>query len=121
MIIARITLRGSIADTVPLYDAHRVFVAPTRYAAGLPYKIHEAASYGVPVAATEVLRRQLEWVSGRDLLSADAVDPAAFAENVLALYRSEALWNDIRSGAAERIRTECGRETFERMVAEILQ
>jgi O-antigen biosynthesis protein len=118
---ARITLRGAIVNTAPLYDAHRVFVAPTRYAAGLPYKVHEAASYGVPVAATEVLRRQLEWVNGRDLLSADAADPAAFAENVLALYRSEMLWNDIRAGAAERIRTECGREVFEQTVAEILR
>lgn len=34
---ARITLRGAIADLTPLYDRHRVFVAPTRYAAGLPY------------------------------------------------------------------------------------
>ena len=117
----RITLRGAIVNTAPLYDAHRVFVAPTRYAAGLPYKVHEAASYGVPVAATEVLRRQLEWINGRDLLSADAADPAAFAENVLSLYRSEMLWNDIRAGAAERIRTECGHEAFERTVAEILQ
>jgi len=33
----RITLRGAVADTVPLYDSHRVFIASTRYAAGVPY------------------------------------------------------------------------------------
>lgn len=117
----RITLRGGIADLAPLYDANRVFVAPTRYAAGLPYKVQEAASYGLPVVATELLRRQLGWDGGRDLLVAGATDPAAFAQQVLALYRSEALWNQIRSGAAERIRLECGREGFERVVREILQ
>jgi O-antigen biosynthesis protein len=116
----RVRLRGAIADLTSLYNMHRVFVAPTRFAAGLPYKIHEAASHGVPVVATELLRRQLGWEDGRDLLAADAADPAGFAEGVLALYRSEALWNHIRAGAVERVRAECGRETFERVVAEIL-
>ncbi len=117
----RITLRGAVADLAPLYGSHRVFVAPTRYAAGLPYKVHEAASYGLPVAATELLRRQLGWTDGTDLLAADPADPAAFARQVLALYRSEELWNAIRTGAAERIRTECGRETYEQVLAEILR
>jgi glycosyltransferase involved in cell wall biosynthesis len=117
----RITLRGAIADLRPLYDAHRVFVAPTRYAAGLPYKVHEAASYGVPVVATELLRRQLGWEHEQDLLVADVTDPAAFARQVLALYRSEELWNRIRAGAAERIRVECSRERCEQAVVEILR
>ena len=117
----RITLRGTIADMTPLYDAHRVFVAPTRYAAGMPYKIHEAASHGVPVVATELLAQQLGWESGEDILTADATDPATFAKHVLALYRSETLWNHIRFGAAVRIRYECGRKPFEQTVAEILR
>ena len=117
----RITLRGAMADLTPLYNTHRVFVAPTRYAAGLPYKVHEAASHGLPVVATDLLRRQLGWEDGQDLLAAEPTDPVAFARQVLALYRSETLWNHIRTGAAERIRSECGRETWERVVAEILQ
>lgn len=117
----RITLRGAVADMTPLYDAHRVFIAPTRYAAGLPYKVHEAASYGVPVVATDLLRRQLAWEDGQDLLASDAADPEAFARQVLALYRSEELWNRVRTGAAERIRTECGRERYAQVLAEILR
>jgi O-antigen biosynthesis protein len=118
---ARITLRGAVADMTPLYNSHRVFVAPTRYAAGLPYKVHEAASHGIPVVATELLRRQLGWENGEDLLAAHPTDPEHFAQQVLRLYRSEALWNHIRAGAAERIRTECGREPFEQVVAAILE
>ncbi len=116
----RITLRGEVGDTVPLYNAHRVFIAPTRYAAGLPYKVHEAASYGVPVVATELLRSQLGWQHDRELLAADAADPAAFAAHVVALYRSEALWIRIRNAAAAHIRDVGGREAYERAISYIL-
>ncbi|MGH7212906.1 MAG: glycosyltransferase, partial [Acetobacteraceae bacterium] len=37
----RVTLRREVADLTPVYDRHRVFVAPTRFAAGIPYKVHE--------------------------------------------------------------------------------
>jgi glycosyltransferase involved in cell wall biosynthesis len=116
----RITVCGTVADLSALYDAHRVFVAPTRFAGGIPYKVHEAASYGLPVVATELLASQLGWEDERDLLTASAADPAAFAAQVLRLYRSEALWTRLRENAAERIRSECSREAWERTVAEIL-
>ena len=116
----RITLRGEVADLTPLYNANRVFVAPTRFAAGLPYKVHEAASLGLPVVATEVLRRQLGWQNGQTLLAADVTEPGAFAAHVVALYRDQALWNDIRAAAAEQVRIECGRGAFGRIVAGVL-
>ena len=117
----RITLRGAIADLAPLYDSHRVFVAPTRYAAGVPHKIHEAASFGIPVVATELLRQQLGWEHGQDLLASDPSDPAAFARHVLALYRSEVVWTRMRTSASERIRVECGQETYARVILAIMQ
>jgi glycosyltransferase involved in cell wall biosynthesis len=99
----RVTLRGAVADTVPLYDSHRVFVAPTRFAAGTPYKVHEAASFGLPVVATELLRQQLDWEDGGELLAADCTDPARFAAHILALYRDEALWQRLRDAALARL------------------
>jgi O-antigen biosynthesis protein len=116
----RIKLRGEVADTVPLYDSHRVFIAPTRYGAGVPYKVHEATSYGVPVVATELLRGQLGWEHQRELLAADASDPKAFACLVVALYRSEALWTEIRCAAAARIRDACGQDAYEQAISHIL-
>jgi O-antigen biosynthesis protein len=100
----RVTLRGAQAETEQLYDSHRVFVAPTRIAAGMPYKVHEAASFGLPVVATERLRRQLDWQDGRDLLVAPATDPALFAHQVVRLYRDPALWQTLREAALERLR-----------------
>ena len=116
----RITLRGLVADLHPLYNAHRVFVAPTRYAAGAPYKVLEAASRGVPVVATEVLRGELDWSPEQEILAADADDPVRFAAHIVALYRDETLWQSVREGGLRRLRQENGQEDFARAVASVL-
>jgi O-antigen biosynthesis protein len=116
----RITLRGPVADLTPLYNAHRVFVAPTRYAAGAPYKVLEAASRGVPVVATDVLCEELDWRSEHEILAAGADDPERFAAQILALYRNETLWRSIREGALQRLQQENGRPKFASAVASVL-
>jgi glycosyltransferase involved in cell wall biosynthesis len=102
----RVTLRGPVASLQPLYDSHRLFVAPTRFAAGLPYKVHEAASLGLPVVATAMLAEQLGWEDGRDLLAADATDPVRFAHHIVTLYRDPALWQRLRDAALGRVARE---------------
>ncbi len=116
----RVTLRGSIGNIESIYDQHRIFVAPTRYAAGQPYKIYEAASFGVPVVATELLRRQMNWEDGQDLLSVDGDHPERFAQQIIALYQDEALWQQIRAGALERLRRENSRERYVEAIERIL-
>lgn len=117
----RITLRGPVADAERLYDAHRIFVAPTRFAAGTPYKVHEAASFGIPVVATELLRKQLDWESGHDLLSVEAGDPAGFARQIVTLYRDAGLWRMLRDNALERIRLENSRGPYEAAIRLVLE
>jgi O-antigen biosynthesis protein len=102
----RVTLRGAIRNLAPLYDAHRIFIAPTRFAAGQPYKIYEAASFGLPVVATELLRSQLGWQSGHDILSADIEDPELMAKLIIMVYQDEALWQSIRLNALDRLKRE---------------
>src|ERR1019366_5196645 len=116
----RVTLRGAVSDTEPLYDSHRVFVAPTRIAAGTPYKVHEAASFGLPVVATELLRRQLGWENGQELLAADVTDPAAFARHVVALQRDAALWQRLRDAALDRLPRENNREAYAAAIRDVL-
>ncbi len=99
----RVTLRGAVANLEPLYASHRLFVAPTRFAAGAPYKVHEAASFGLPVVATTLLSQQLGWDDGQELLAMDAADPAGFAARIVALYRDEQLWNQLRLAALDRL------------------
>lgn len=116
----RVTLRGSIGNIESIYDQHRIFVAPTRYAAGQPYKVYEAASFGVPVVATELLRRQMNWEDGQDLLSADGEHPERFAQQIITLYQDETLWQQIRAGALERLCRENSRERYVEAIERIL-
>jgi GT2 family glycosyltransferase len=117
---ARITLAGPVATLAPLYDRHRVVVAPTRFAAGTPYKVYEAASFGVPVVATTLLAEQLGWRDGEELLCAAASDPSGFAEKTVALYRSSGLWNKLRVSAADRLRQENGWDAYAAVLKAVL-
>ncbi len=116
----RITVREPLADTTPLYNSHRMFVAPTRYAAGLPYKIYEAASFGVPVVASDMLCRRMGWQDGEEMLSAPTTDPAAFAAHIVGLYRDKAQWQLLRDAALARLAAENGPERMMGALRKIL-
>jgi glycosyltransferase involved in cell wall biosynthesis len=117
----RVTLRGPVPDLGALYDAHRVFVAPARFAAGLPYKVHEAAAFGVPVVATALLADQLGWMDGEEIGAAGIADPAGFAARVIALYRDAALWTRMREAALARVATELDPAGFNSRVSDLLR
>jgi len=102
-----VVLMGRQESLEPFYDQARVFLAPTRFAGGIPYKIHEAAAWGVPVVASHLLVEQLGWVPGRDILAADIRDPEAFAQACIELYQDAELWRRVREQALARIDEEC--------------
>lgn len=106
----KIKLLGPVEDLDALFNQCRVFVAPTRYAAGIPHKVHQAASLGVPVVATSLLARQLGWEDGRHLLVADTAEE--FATAVSKLFHDISLWEAIRAAALEKIAQECSPEAF---------
>lgn len=110
---------GFVPDPATLYDSSRVFLAPTRFSAGTPFKVLEAASFGLPVMATAPLARQLDW--GEDaIVTAEAHDPAAFAVTLAGLYANATLWRRIRAGALKRIADDCDPQAFTAGVAELL-
>jgi glycosyltransferase involved in cell wall biosynthesis len=95
-----------VTGQVPEVDAYlhqaRVFVAPTRYAAGIPNKVLEAAAHGLPVVATSLLATQLGWQAGSELLVADSDEEISAA--CTRLHEDAALWTRVRDGARRRIR-----------------
>ncbi|QNT78252.1 glycosyltransferase [Entomobacter blattae] len=119
-IAPHVQLLGYVDNTEDLYDAHRVFVAPTRYAGGIPFKIHEAASYGIPVVCTSLLAEQIGWQNGEDLLATTSEDPALFAQCLHQLYTSQALWEKLRLNALKRIEQDCSKETFNQALRDIV-
>ena len=113
-----IHILGHLEDITELYERARVFIAPTRFAAGIPHKVHEAAARGVPVVATPVLAQQLDWETGSEMLV--AADAATFAKCCLELHKEERLWTRIRTAALEAVRRDCSSGTFEQQVRNIL-
>jgi glycosyltransferase involved in cell wall biosynthesis len=107
-----------VEDLTTVYNRARVFVAPTRFSAGIPHKVHEASAHGLPVVATTLTGTQLGWTNGRELLLSDK--PEDFAQACVRLYQDEQLWNRLRKTALDRVAIDCSRETFARTLAGIV-
>ena len=103
---ASVSWHADAVDLTPVYDAARVFVAPTRFAAGIPLKILEAAASGVPVVATRLVADQLGWTSGSELLAFE--DPQECARAIVRLFAEPELWLRLRDGALARVREDYG-------------
>ncbi|HEY4136566.1 MAG TPA: tetratricopeptide repeat protein [Alphaproteobacteria bacterium] len=114
----QIELVGRIDDLAPFYDRARLFVAPTRFAAGVPAKVIEAACAGLPVVATQLLLDQLGWQAGKQAMGAQ--DAEGFAEAIAALYRDAALWQRVQAAALEQAETQFSPKTFSRVLNDAL-
>jgi glycosyltransferase involved in cell wall biosynthesis len=111
---------GRVESLIPYFDKARIFVAPTRFAAGLPIKIYDAAAHGVPIVATQLVADQLGWEANEELLIAETNDPEAFAAECVRLYSDRELWQRLRANAIKRIETECSLQAFENALGKIL-
>ena len=105
-----LSFTGRLDDLEAVFNRARVFIAPTRFAAGIPHKVHEAAAYGLPCVTTLLLARQLGWTDGKELLAAD--DPAVFAAHCRALHENEVLWGSVRQHAREAVDRDCSPAAF---------
>lgn len=105
-----VIITGPLDDLGALYEQARVFVAPTRFAAGVPLKIYESAARGLPVVATGLLAEQLGWEPGRELLVGQTAD--SFAEECVRLYLQQAKWEELRTAALQRVTAECSKQSF---------
>ena len=109
---------GKVPDLAPLYNQARIFVAPTRYAAGIPQKVCEAAASGIPVVSTSLIAQQLGWTPGEDLLVGDSADE--LAQRCVQLYTDPALWECIRDNSASKVTKDCSPDVFNTRLANLL-
>ena len=117
--LVRVVGQLDVAELEERYDRSRLFIAPTRIAAGIPHKVHEAAAHGLPVVCTSILAAQLGWRDRDEISVADT--PADFAAAIARLDHDGAAWERQREKALARVVTDCSPERFERTVAEILR
>ena len=111
-------LLGMVDELEPALARARVMVVPTRLAAGIPFKAHQAAILGIPMVVTPIIANQLGWQKDSDLLVAD--DPIAFAVACRRLYDDKTLWEAVRDNALARVRADCAPEVFSAKVKEIV-
>ncbi len=114
----RIMVHGFLRDLSVLYERCRLFVVPTRYGAGIPYKAHEAAAYGLPMVTTCLIASQLGWRRDEDLLVADT--PEEFGKQCLRLYTDKSTWIRVRENALRRVAMDCSRGAFSSSLAAIV-
>lgn len=115
-----VELVGFAEELGSYYERARIFVAPTRFAAGISLKVYGVAARGIPVVATTLIAEQLGWVNGEDLLSASATEPEEFAEQCVRLYGDKALWSHVRNSALARVQQDCSPQRFEETLRTVI-
>ena len=111
-----IRVHGKVSDLEPFFDSARVFLVPTRFAAGIPHKAHEAAARGLPMVVTPLIADQLGWV-GRVPIGTDA---EGFAAQCVRLHRDFSVWSEVRERMLEAVRRDCDPGAFCGRVQKIL-
>jgi GT2 family glycosyltransferase len=118
LIAPGVRLLGPVDDLTPLYDRAHVFIAPTRYAAGISIKVLEATAAGLPTLTTPLIAGQLGWVSGREVMSSD--NPAIQAKLAVELVSNREHWYAMRDAAQQRLLAEHSAEIFSTELAQLL-
>jgi len=101
---------SDVPDMSAVYRTARIMVAPTRFAAGIPLKVKEAAGHGVPVVMTELLARQLGW--HEDGLAISPAIPEVFAAAIAGVAMSQHAWERCQSIQARLIAVDCEPAAF---------
>jgi hypothetical protein len=111
---------SDVPDMAQLYAGARLIVAPTRFAGGIPYKVHEAAANGVPVIMTELLGRQVGWADDPDLGVIPASTPEGFAEMIARFYVDAEAWRRCQSGQLNRMAVDGSHQRFASVIRGVL-
>ncbi|MGZ8363473.1 MAG: glycosyltransferase [Caulobacteraceae bacterium] len=114
------TVLGRADDLKPVFDARRVFVAPTRLAAGVPHKVQQAMALGIPCVVTENLVGQLESGEGLDAFLAASIDAEDFAAKCVALHTDAKLWARVQADAWSEIERNASASAFSAQIDSIL-
>jgi len=105
---------GHVPSLTALYETHRIFVAYTRFATGIPWKVHEAMANGIPCVISPLLAGQLGVTDGVEAFVGydwqDTVDKS------VQLYKDAPTWNAMRLRGYQLIQRDCYPEDFKRIL-----
>jgi glycosyltransferase involved in cell wall biosynthesis len=114
-----VKVTGYVENLKNYYEKSRIFVVPTRFAAGIPLKLLEAMSYGIPAVVTPLIASQLGLSEGDGFLIGK--DDADFAGKVIELYQDKNLWQELQGKALQYIEKNCDPKTMRESLDQIIQ
>jgi len=114
-----ILVLGYVKNLKELYEKARIFVVPTRFAAGIMWKVTEAMSHGLPCVLSTVAAQGLEIRDGEEALI--AVDDDDFAKKAARLYQDMALWTRTREHELEYVAKNCDPAAMEKTLDDLLR
>ena len=113
----RVILHGAVDDIARFYEECRVFVAPTRYAAGVPIKVIETIGRGLPAVVTPLLAGQ---IGGEGHGFTHDPSAAAFAAACARLYTDEESWQSARDYGLALAQQRFSQASFDRALGELV-
>jgi len=112
-----IIVTGRVDSLYSYFDKCRVFVVPTRYSAGIPLKLQECLSFGLPAVVTPITANQLG-IEGNVVLIGDTADD--FADKIIQCYTDNNIWQSLREKGLEYIKKECSPAIYKKKLNDII-
>ena len=114
-----IIVTGYVEDLKEYYEKCRVFIVPHKYSAGIPWKLQEAMSYGIPSVVSDLTASQLDLTDGNEVLIAKNIDE--FVQKIMKLYQDEKLWYTLQRNAVEYIQKRCEPDVMKDQLYKIIK
>lgn len=96
---------GQVPEVETVIRRHRVMLAPTRFAAGLPHKVQQSIAVGIPVVTTELIASQMCWADGEGFVASN--NAHEFAHLIATLYNNPTFWKSVQMSGLARINRDC--------------
>ncbi len=114
---ASVRVAGRVDDLFEYYNRCRLFVVPHRYAAGIPLKLIECMTYGLPAIVTPLIAGQLGLDEQAALIGATDAD---FIAKAVKAYTSETVWKALRAGSLRYVQDHHSPASFKERLNAIL-
>lgn len=113
-----IRVTGRVDNLYDYYNESRVFIFPHRYAAGIPLKLLECFSHGLPAVVTPLIAGQL----GSDEHAVSIGETAdEFAGRVIHVYSCRDAWQNFRNQSLQYAQRYCSPTAFRNTLDEMIR
>lgn len=114
----KIIVTDRVDDLRHYYNQSRVFVVPTRYAAGISLKLLESFAHGVPAVVTPLIAKQLGFKEDVALVGKNSSD---FIKKVVACYSDSKVWERLRNSGLNYVESNFDAKLFHRRLLKLVK